>query len=184
MIINPYRVHPSYYSGRWISAVHYTALDWCVKAVGDTDDGKITWWTSVFFLCSWHPQELYPSILWYCQYIPMPDLKSIIFKLVRKSLPPSLECSELLNLINITLDQNYFRFNNSFFNQKTGLPVGSPLSPHLADIFLAELKNRMLSLSMFRNNIQFWYRYVDNVFCLWTSTLTTGYVFEWNKLSE
>ena len=45
--------------------------------------------------------------------------------------------------------------------------MGSPLSPLMADIFLDELENRIFNLSKFKNNIQFWYRYVDDVLCLW-----------------
>ena len=45
--------------------------------------------------------------------------------------------------------------------------MGSPLSPLMADIFLDELENRIFNLSKFKYNIQFWYRYVDDVLCLW-----------------
>jgi hypothetical protein len=114
-------------------------------------------------LVSFDIVNLFPSI-------PIPDLKSILKKLLHVHVPSPLEISELSQLIDISLDQNYFRFNNSFYIQKSGLPMGSPLSPLLADIFLNELENRIFSVSKFRNNVQFWYRYVDDVVCLWTGS--------------
>jgi Reverse transcriptase (RNA-dependent DNA polymerase) len=114
-------------------------------------------------LVSFDIVNLFPSV-------PILELKSILNKLLHKHVPSPLERSELSHLLNISLDQNYFRFNNSFYSQKSGLPMGSPLSPLLADIFLDELENKIFSTSKFKSNVQFWYRYVDDVVCLWTGS--------------
>jgi hypothetical protein len=73
---------------------------------------------------------------------------------------------KLLNLYRKTKSE----IIDSFYVQKSGLPMGSPLSPLMADIFLDELENRIFIVSKFKNNIHFWYRYVDDVVCLWTGS--------------
>ena len=70
------------------------------------------------------------------------------------------------------MQQNYFSFNNKFFKQQDGLPMGSPLSPLLADIFMDNFESNLLNnkkISLI-SNIKFWYRYVDDVLCFWCGT--------------
>ena len=47
---------------------------------------------------------------------------------------------QTIDLLNTTLQQNYFTFNSEFYLQLDGLPMGSPWSSLLADIFLQNLE--------------------------------------------
>jgi len=58
---------------------------------------------------------------------------------------------EFINAIKIILDSTFFSFNNKIYKQKFGTPMGSPLSPVIADIVMQDLEKRAL------------YRYVDHI---------------------
>ena len=66
------------------------------------------------------------------------------------------------------LSQNYCTFNNKFYQQKDGLPMGSPISPLLAEIFMSTFENKLFtSKNPLVNSIHFWARYVDDIICIW-----------------
>jgi len=69
--------------------------------------------------------------------------------------------NEFIKAIELILDSTFFGFNNKIYKQKFGTPMGSPLSPILADLVLQDLEmNAIENLSM---EIPFYYRYVDDI---------------------
>jgi hypothetical protein len=114
-------------------------------------------------LVSFDIKNLYPSV-------PIPDLKNILSLLITSKISSPLEREELTNLTDICLEQNYFLFNGQYYSQSHGLPMGSPSSGLFADIFLDTLETQILNLPSSKRNISFWYRYVDDVICLWTGS--------------
>lgn len=82
----------------------------------------------------------------------------------QKSINPIIK-DELLKCLEIVLNQNYFEFNKKFFKQTFGLSMGSPLSPLLAEIFMANFEvNKVINTPLAKQHIICWYRYVDDVF--------------------
>ena len=79
---------------------------------------------------------------------------------------------EIITLLQITLKQNYFTFNNQFYNQDEGLAMGSPLSGLLADIYLNHFENKHIlsKLNQQQKNIVFYARYVDDTFVIFNGT--------------
>ncbi|XP_072748549.1 uncharacterized protein [Anoplolepis gracilipes] len=69
--------------------------------------------------------------------------------------------SEFLTAINLVLNSTYFVFNNKFYQQTFGTPMGSPLSPIIADIVLQDIEEKALTLLNFTPPIYF--RYVDDI---------------------
>ena len=52
-------------------------------------------------------------------------------------------------------------FNDKFYRQTFGLPMGSPLSPILADLFMQDLE--LVSLNKLSVTSLFYVRYVDDI---------------------
>jgi len=68
---------------------------------------------------------------------------------------------EFLDAIKLVLDSTFFTFDNQFYKQNFGTPMGSPLSPIIADIVMQELENTVLSTVSFP--IPIFYRFVDDI---------------------
>jgi len=77
----------------------------------------------------------------------------------------SSECKipkdEFLGAISLVLDSSFFTFDNVFYKQTYGTPMGSPLSPIIADIVMQDLENNVLNSVDFP--IPIFYRYVDDI---------------------
>jgi len=68
---------------------------------------------------------------------------------------------EFLNAIKFILQSTFFNFNNKFYKQTFGTPMGSPLSPIVADLTLQELENNILEKLTIKPI--FYYRFVDDI---------------------
>ncbi|XP_018353715.1 PREDICTED: uncharacterized protein LOC108755288 [Trachymyrmex septentrionalis] len=77
----------------------------------------------------------------------------------------SIDCSlpkkEFLGAIQFVLDSSFFVFDNVFYRQSFGTPMGSPISPVIADLVLRRLET--VSLMSVNLDILFYYRYVDDI---------------------
>jgi len=51
-----------------------------------------------------------------------------------------------LKALKLILESTYFKFNNIIYKQKFGTPMGSPLSPIIAEIVLQDLEVKALEL--------------------------------------
>ena len=87
-----------------------------------------------------------------------------------------------IQLIKLCTDDCYFSYGDKFFLQKSGLPMGSPLSPVLSNIFMEFFERNLLSTMLnFSNTI--WFRYVDDVFsCLSPSINIDQFLTQLNTL--
>jgi hypothetical protein len=76
--------------------------------------------------------------------------------------------NELMNLLKITLSQNYFIFNNEYYSQPDGLTMGSPLSGILSEIYLNHIENKYIlaDKNPWQNKILSYSRYVDDTIVL------------------
>ena len=59
----------------------------------------------------------------------------------------------------------YFRYNNQFFTQTNGLPMGTSLSPFLATFYMEFIETS--ALNTFPLKHRFWGRFVDDVISVW-----------------
>ena len=69
----------------------------------------------------------------------------------------SIPVPQLVELIELCLRSTYFRFQNNFFEQIDGTPMGSPLSPVIANLFMEDLAEQAMHTSTrcLSTNIQF-----------------------------
>ena len=64
--------------------------------------------------------------------------------------------------IEFLMKNTFFQFDNEYYHQIFGTPMGSPISPMLADLLLQDLKEVVLKKLSFK--IHSYYRYVDDTF--------------------
>src|SRR5580765_2372334 len=73
----------------------------------------------------------------------------------------SIPRDEFLCAVRFVLNSTFFSFNNVNYQQAFGTPMGSPLSPIIADITLQDLEKRVLGTLSFE--LPFYFRYVDDI---------------------
>ena len=69
---------------------------------------------------------------------------------------------ELKMLFLFAASQTHFIFNSKFYNQITGVAMGSPLAPVLANIFIGFYKSKWLN-EYNLSNAKCYLRYVDDI---------------------
>lgn len=69
---------------------------------------------------------------------------------------------EFKNCIVFLMNNMFFQFDNKFYRQKIGTPMGSSISPILADIVMQDLKENVIK--NFNFEIVSYKRYVDDTF--------------------
>jgi hypothetical protein len=68
---------------------------------------------------------------------------------------------EFVNMVNFILTSTYFSFEGEFYKQIFGTPMGSPLSPILADLVLQDIENK--ALYKIGKKLPLYVRYVDDI---------------------
>ena len=66
-----------------------------------------------------------------------------------------------MRLLKLCLSTTYFKFRDKFYDLTDGLAMGSPVSPPVANLFMADLESK--ALRSFSGAPSVWYRYVDDV---------------------
>jgi hypothetical protein len=73
--------------------------------------------------------------------------------------------SHIMEFTKHCLTSTYFSYKNEFYKQKEGAPMGSPLSPVIANLFMDDLENRAINSSELKPTV--WLRYIDDCFAIW-----------------
>lgn len=68
-------------------------------------------------------------------------------------------------LLRHCMSSTYFVFDGHFYEQVEGAPMGSPLSPVVANLFLEDFETRALDSAADKPSC--WLRYVDDTFVVW-----------------
>jgi peptide-methionine (R)-S-oxide reductase len=69
-------------------------------------------------------------------------------------------------LAETVLTKNVFEFNSEFFLQKSGTAIGTKMAPAYANVFMCEFERDLLSRSVYRPYA--WFRFIDDIFLVWT----------------
>jgi hypothetical protein len=116
-------------------------------------------------LVSFDVASLFPNV-------PLsPTLESITDILTEANVStPAAE--EFTSLLRTCLFPNFCKFNNKIYQFQDGLPMGSPLSPLISEIFMNRLEREVFTSNcMLTQYVGYWHRYVDDVLCLWTGSV-------------
>jgi len=79
-----------------------------------------------------------------------------------------LDLPQILHAIELILSSASFSFGGEYYEQIYGSPMGSPLSPILADIVMDDLESQCIGKLDFK--VQVYYRYVDDIFLIIPNT--------------
>jgi len=91
----------------------------------------------------------------------------------------NLPLDEFILSTRFVLQSTYFHFNNRFYRQTFGTPMGSPLSPVVADLVLQKLESTILNNLTYKPI--FYYRYVDDIALSVPSSLLNSLLNEFNS---
>ena len=100
--------------------------------------------------------------------VPVPDAISAIKELVEKDEDfesrTGITTKTLIEMIHTCLSSTSFQFRSEHFELTDGLAMGSPLSPAVANLFMAALEEK--AIATFPNPPAIWHRFVDDIFSI------------------
>ena len=76
---------------------------------------------------------------------------------------------EFPSFLNLKKSLKKFQWREKFYEQTHGAPMGSPLSPVMANLFMEEFEKKALATSTLKPG--FWFRYVDDTLSSWAHGL-------------
>ena len=83
----------------------------------------------------------------------------------RESDDISIPCGTMSDLLHIVLTKNYFQFADSMYHQVQGTAMGTKMAPSYANLFMAELEEKLLR--NYSTGPILWKRYIDDILCIW-----------------
>ena len=81
----------------------------------------------------------------------------------------------LCDLIRMILTMNNFSFNDNHYLQIHGTAMGTKMAPSFANLFLGTFEANALKNAPF--NPHTWFRYIDDIFMIWTEGLDNLKIF-------
>ena len=97
-------------------------------------------------------------------------------KAFNNNLDPSRPDEAILKLLEISLKNNYFNFNNTIYKQILGCAMGKRFAPALANLYLLELDDK--ATTGFPIKPLFFVRYLDDIFFVWPGNIESLKRFE------
>jgi hypothetical protein len=77
-----------------------------------------------------------------------------------------------LAIVQIVLNQNYFRYENELYKQTDGLAMGAPTSSLLSEVFLQSLEHNSIYKILIELNIKAYFRYVVDILIIYDNQVT------------
>ena len=80
----------------------------------------------------------------------------------------------LKELLLLCTQNSCFLFNDDLYEHIDGVAMGSPLGHVFANIFMYEIETKLLKSGKYHNfcnSLYCWYRYVDDIFCVFSYEL-------------
>ena len=72
-----------------------------------------------------------------------------------------LPVSTIISLVEFCMESTFFQYEDNIYQHKSGAPMGSPLSPLMANIFMDKLEGNLTAED--KGGPRVWLRYIDNM---------------------
>ena len=100
--------------------------------------------------------------------IPLDDvLDFLVSKYEEGIFIPPIDIHLFIQLIRLCVDATIFSFEDRVYTQKSGVAMGSPLSPILANIYMEYFESVLLITIPEHLRPSLWVRYVDDIFAIY-----------------
>ena len=113
-----------------------------------------------YIMCSFDVESLYTNVP---VYEAIDATLDHMFK-PSKRIDLPFNRDQMKKLLEMSVCNAPFRFQDRNFRQIDGVAMGSPLAPILADLWMQKMERKLNRFSTNKPNI--WLRYVDDVFCI------------------
>ncbi|UYV79240.1 hypothetical protein LAZ67_17001706 [Cordylochernes scorpioides] len=123
-------------------------------------------------MVSFDVQSLYPSL-------PHPLIIRDTIELLQEQHIDTDIIHKITQLITLCLNNCIFAYNSKSYRQAKGSSMGSPLSTTIAEISMRSI-DRWIT-ARFPHDIVFWRRYIDDIFCICTTTQTENILCNLNN---
>jgi hypothetical protein len=77
---------------------------------------------------------------------------------------------QIIQLLKVIMEQNYFQYNNQYFKPEKGIAMGSPIPGTLTEIYLRLIEERYIKHWIGDQNIVYYKRYVDDIFIIFDTS--------------
>ena len=115
----------------------------------------------------------------------MPETLSIISNLLMSDnmlhKHTNLTASDVVKCVELCLHFTVFSLNSTLYRQIFGVPLGSCISPVVANIFMEHIERQ--ALTTFREPPKIWLCYVDDVFCVIKLSVIDDFYHHVNAIS-
>ena len=116
--------------------------------------------------CSFDVESLYTNV-------PVNEAIEIVLDYMyepRKIIDIPFNREQMKKLLEFSVKDAPFRFQEKIYRQINGVAMGNPLAPIIADLWMQKMETKLNRFS--KNRPVIWLRYVDDVFCLFTTSET------------
>jgi hypothetical protein len=100
----------------------------------------------------------------------MPKLEVLnIIRNIMESGPETkkVQEEEIINILKLIMEQNYFRFNQQYYKQTEGLEMDAPTSAILTEIYIQYIVHNKLHPILKKHQIIRYFRYVDHILIIY-----------------
>jgi hypothetical protein len=113
------------------------------------------------FLMSFDVENMYGSM-------DISETVSRVMAVIRKEGRMPQEKSTLLkSLLKFVLRNNYVGYRGHTFHQKSGIAMGTPMAPTVANLFMADIESQYFDQEVYSQFMSNFFRYIDDGMMIW-----------------